>query len=92
MIEDIAEVAGACPPSPPAQEYPKTIINRSLIAVIPETSKSQEEIASESQLESSSDLNNSVKPLLLLDHKRKRLNLSIGRSVLKSLRDMDDSI
>ena len=65
VIEDIADGGGACPASPPARELPHNTINRSLIAVIPETSKSQEEIPSESQQESSSDLNNSVKPLLL---------------------------
>jgi hypothetical protein len=65
VIEDIADGGGACPASPPARELPQTILNRSLIAVIPESSKSQEEIPSESQQESSSDLNNSVKPLLL---------------------------
>jgi hypothetical protein len=66
VIEDIADGGGACPPSPNAAlEYPKNSMNRSIIAVIPEISKSQEEFPSESQQESSSDLNNSVKPLLL---------------------------
>ena len=92
VIEDIAEGSGACPPGPPFRELPQTTINRSLIAVIPESSKSQEEIHSESQPKSSSDPNNSVKGLLLFDNQRKRSNLSIGRSVLKSLRDIDDSI